>query len=111
MDSRPRPILIIGDSLSGRWDLAWALHEAGIPAEQAGPGEQTRHRIVPGALAGVVMEGVMDDLDLDELAADLPADPETGEVPFLLAVSRQTDPASVVVRVRALLQASGQLQL
>lgn len=104
MDSRP--ILVVGDNVAQRWDLAWAFHEAGIAAEQACSAEQARHRVSHGRLAGVVVEGVFPELDLDELVYGMEPDPETGDVPFILAVSRATTPSDVVARVRTLLQAS-----
>lgn len=102
----PRPILVVGDSVAHRWDLAWAFHEAGIPAEQACSADQARHRVGHGRLAGVVLDGVVPELDLDDLVVEMRADPETGEVPFVLAVSRTSTPSAVVARVRSLLQAS-----
>jgi hypothetical protein len=102
MDRDPRPILVVGDNVADRWDIAWALHEAGIPAEQACPGDQARRRVGHGRLAGVVVE----DGDADVLAGAVQPDDDSGEIPFVLAVSRATDPASVVARVRALLQTS-----
>jgi len=102
----PRPILVVGDSVAHRWDLAWAFHEAGIPAEQACSADQARHRLGHGRLAGVVLEGVMPELEPDDLARELRPDPDTGDVPFVLAVSRTTTPSDVVDRVRSLLQAS-----
>ena len=102
----PRPILVVGDSVAHRWDLAWAFHEAGIPAEQACSADQARHRVGYGRLAGVVLDGVVPELDLDDLVVELLPDPETGDVPFVLAVSRATTPSDVGARVRSLLQAS-----
>jgi len=104
MDDTNRPILVVADEVAVRWDLAWALHEAGIPAEQAATGEQARRRIGHGRLAGVVLDGAVPGLELDDLAAALLPDPDSGSLPFLLAVPRSTAPAEVVHRVRMLLQ-------
>jgi CheY-like chemotaxis protein len=103
MDLRNRPILVVADEVSVRWDLAWALHEAGFPAEQVASGDQARNRIMHGRLAGVVLDGVIPGLELDDLAAQLEPDPETGELPFVLAVPRRSPPTDVVRRVRSLL--------
>jgi CheY-like chemotaxis protein len=105
-DPHNRPVIVVGDNVSHRWDVAWALHEAGIPAEQAASADQARHRASHGRLAGLVVEGTAAGLDLDELLLDLRPDPETGEIPFVLAFPGATDPAAVVHRVRCVLQAS-----
>src|SRR5690242_20630133 len=104
MEEHKRPILVIADEVAVRWDLAWALHEAGIPAEQAATGEQARRRIGHGRLAGVVLDGAVPGIELDDLAAGLEPDPDTGDLPFVLSVPRATAPAEVVTRVRSLLQ-------
>ena len=102
---RSGPILVVGDHVGSRWDLAWALHEAGIPAEQLGSAEQTRRRIAHGRFSGVVVAAGSEHV-ADAIAADLPIDADTGEVPFLLVATRATTPAAVVARVQSLLAAT-----
>jgi DNA-binding NtrC family response regulator len=104
MDGEQRAILVVGPDVGQRWELAWALHEAGIVAEQAGTGEQALRRIVHGRLAGVVLDGLAPRDMVDELVQEIHPDPETGEVPFVLVTSGRPDAESVVARVRVLLQ-------
>jgi CheY-like chemotaxis protein len=104
VEDNSRPILVVADEVAVRWDIAWALHEAGISAEQAATGDQARRRIGHGRLAGVVLDGAVPGLELDDLAAGLVPDPGTGDMPFVLAVPRATNPSEVVTRVRMLLQ-------
>lgn len=99
-----RAVLVVGPDVGARWEVAWALHEAGIPAEQAGDDQQARRRIVHGRLAGVVLASSPANQPV-ELAAELLPDPETGELPFVLVTDPATSPESVVARVRALLGA------
>lgn len=96
-----RPVLVVGDS---RWDVAWALQEAGIPAEQAVSGAHACERLAHGRLAGVVVEGSPEGVDLDALADTAQPDPDTGELPFILAVPHVKNPAEVVARVQSVLQ-------
>ncbi|HZQ26732.1 MAG TPA: hypothetical protein VFA94_03435 [Acidimicrobiales bacterium] len=95
---------MVGPDVGQRWELAWALHEAGIAAEQAGTGEQARRRIVHGRLAGVVLDGLTPVELVDELVHEVHPDPETGEVPFVLVTTRDADAGTVVARVRTLLR-------
>jgi CheY-like chemotaxis protein len=101
-----RPILVVGDNVAHRWDLAWALHEAGIPAEQAATMEQARQRVGHGRLAGVVVDSGSAELTVRQLARVVQPDPDTGEIPFILDASQASTPAKVVARVQSLLQAS-----
>lgn len=104
-DTRNRTILVVGEHVGDRWDLAWALHEAGITAEQASSAEQARARLAHGGLGGVVVEGA-GQAAADELIEATAPDPVTGEVPFVLVATRATTPAAVVARVRKLLDAA-----
>lgn len=97
---------MVGEHVGDRWDLAWALHEAGIAAEQVGSADQARDRLAHGGLAGVVVESGLGDQVADVLAGEAQPDPVTGEVPFVLAATRATTPAAVVARVRTLLSAA-----
>jgi hypothetical protein len=101
-DLRNRPVLVVGDNMSGRWDVTWALHEAGILAEQVADPERARTRAAHDTLAGVVLLDSTDPGLEEALVA---------EVPFVLITSRTTDPDQVVARVYALLDESGQLKL
>jgi DNA-binding NtrC family response regulator len=96
-------ILVIGPDVGHRWELAWALHEAGITAEQAGTGEQALRRVVHGRLAGLVVDGITPADEVDQLVREVHPDPASGEVPFVLVTSGHTDSAAVVGRVQALL--------
>lgn len=104
-DPRTQLVLVVGDDVTRRWDLAWALHEAGIPAEQAS-GDQARARVGEGRVAGVVVDAASNGLDPGALAAELGPDPETGAVPFVLALSPGATPDEVAARVQRVLQAS-----
>ena len=110
-DLRSGPILVVGEHVGDRWDIAWALHEAGMSAEQVGSAEQARARLSHGRVMGVVVEAALGDDVADGLAAALDPDPATGEIPFLLVASRATTPAAVVARVQTLLQAAASDEL
>lgn len=106
-DSLDGPVLVVGEHVGDRWDLAWALHEAGIPAEQMRSADQARIRIAHGRVAGVLITQSTGDGELvDELASRLEPDPVSGQVPFLLVAPRATTPAAVVARVQTLLRAN-----
>ncbi|MDQ1439000.1 MAG: hypothetical protein QOK43_2629 [Acidimicrobiaceae bacterium] len=103
-DPKNRPILVVGENVGDRWDLAWALHEAGIVAEQLASAAQAKDRIAHGWLAGVVVDSAMDDDAVEKLVIDLRPDPETGQIPFVLVATRATTPSLVVARVQTLLR-------
>lgn len=105
-DASNRPILVVGEHVGDRWDLAWALHEAGIVAEQVCSADQARDRLAHGRLAGIVVENSLGDDVADALAGAVEPDPVTGEVPFFLVATRATTPAAVVARVQTLLEAA-----
>lgn len=108
-ESMSGPVLVVGEQVCDRWDLAWALHEAGIAAEQVRSADQARDRIAHGRITGVILSQTVGDADVvDELAADLEPDPLTGRVPFLLVASRATTPSAVVARVQTLLRSESQ---
>lgn len=104
-------MLVVGDNVDDRWSLAWALHEAGIAAEQLPDVGQARDRVTHGRLAGIVLQSTVDPALVDELTSDLHPDPTSGAMPFILVAPRATTPEGVVARVRVLLEDSGQLQL
>jgi hypothetical protein len=104
-DQSTRPILVVGDRGADRWDVAWALHEAGIGAEQAPSAADARRRVADGRVAGVVVDSAIDEATLLSISLELRPDPETGDMPFIL-VAHRSAPSSVVERVRRLLQAS-----
>ena len=103
------PVLVVGEHVGDRWDVAWALHEAGIRAEQLGSADQARDRIAHGRFTGVVVKQSVGDAELvDDLADRLEPDPVTGEVPFLLVAPRATTPREVVARVQTLIRVKAQ---
>jgi DNA-binding NtrC family response regulator len=104
-------VLVVGDNVNDRWNLAWALHEAGIAAEQVTDVCQARDRVSHGRLAGVILDSSTDPTLVEELTNELHPNPQSGEVPFILVAPRATTTEGVVARVRVLLQNSGQLQL
>lgn len=110
-DLHTRSILVVGEHVGDRWDIAWALHEAGINAEQVGSADQARDRLSHGRVAGVVVEAALGDDVAEGLAGELDPDPVTGEIPFLLIAPRATTPTAVVARVQSLLQGSASDEL
>jgi DNA-binding NtrC family response regulator len=110
-DASSRSILVVGEHVGDRWDLAWALHEAGIVAEQVSSADQACDRLAHGGLAGIVVESALGDDVADALLSAIKPDPITGELPFVLVATRATTPAAVVARVQTLVATSDELKL
>lgn len=106
VEPRCGPVLVVGEDVGDRWDVAWALQEAGVAAEQLSSAAQARDRVAHGRFAGIVLTDPAADSHAlaDDLAGRIAADAVTGEVPFLLVAPRATTPSAVVARVQSLLR-------